>query len=49
MITHRLEGYRALGELRGELTEDELVTLDRSSGINTKGFSSVTCVALYLA
>ena len=48
MLAHRLEGYGALGQLGGELPEDELVGLYRSRCVNAECLSRVTCIALNL-
>ena len=49
MLAHRLEGYGALRQLWGELSEDELVGLYCSRRIDAEGLSRVTCIALYLS
>ena len=49
MLAHRLEGYGALRQLGGELSEDELVGLYCSRRIDAEGLSCVTCIALYLS
>ena len=49
MLAHRLEGYGTLGQLWGELSEDELVGLYCSRRIEPEGLSRVTCIALYLS
>ena len=49
MLAHRLEGYGTLGQLGGELPEDELVGLHRPRRIDTEGFGGLSGIALYLS
>ena len=49
MLAHRLEGYGTLGQLGGELPEDELVGLHRPRSIDAEGFGRLSGIALYLS